>query len=92
MKVIHTLDDKHIIVEDGALERARYVSDKLFWCRIHATFNDLFGYVKSVGTVQEMSSCYFDVSCKDVSRVNVNKLFCIFLTYDDLELCLLIIH
>lgn len=24
-----TLDDKHIIAEDGALERARYVSGKL---------------------------------------------------------------
>lgn len=51
-----TLDDKHITAEDGALERTRYVSGKLVWYRIDATLNDLFGYVRSVGTVQEMSS------------------------------------
>lgn len=71
-----TLNDKHITAEDGALERTRYVSGKLVWCRIDATLNDLFGYVRSVRIVQEMSSCYLDVGSEDDFHVNVNKLYC----------------
>lgn len=72
-----TLNVKYITTEDGALERARYVSSKLVWYRIDATLNQVFGYVRSVGTVQEMSSCYLDVRSEDDSRVNINKLYCL---------------